>query len=94
MAILTRPKAEGADNGGDVLSLSLKRGGTVTVSDYLPEKLCGIRELYAQGYRSETGGALYSYEEPARREDTITFVPYYTWANRGLNQMRVWIPEQ
>lgn len=86
--------AEGADNGGDVLSLSLKRGGTVTVSDYLPEKLCGIRELYAQGYRSETGGALYSYEEPVRREDTITFVPYYTWANRGLNQMRVWIPEQ
>lgn len=31
--------------------------------------------------------------EPAK-EDTIpiTLIPYYTWANRGLSYMEVWIP--
>lgn len=86
--------AEGVDNEGDVLSLSLKKGGAVTVSEYLPDKLCGIQELYAEGYREAVSKELYSYEMPEEKECTITMVPYYTWGNRGLNQMRVWIPEK
>ncbi|MDE6845031.1 MAG: glycoside hydrolase family 127 protein [Lachnospiraceae bacterium] len=85
---------EGADNEDDVLSLSLKKGGTVTVSEYLPDKLCGIQELYAEGYREIVSENLYSYEAPEEKECTVTLVPYYTWGNRGLNQMRVWIPEK
>ena len=23
---------------------------------------------------------------------TITAIPYYTWANRGKNEMQVWLP--
>ena len=86
--------AEGVDNDNDILSLSLKKGGAITVSEYLPDKLCGIRELYADGYRECVNDDLYSYEAPAAEECRITLVPYYTWGNRGLNQMRVWIPEK
>ena len=86
--------AEGVDNDDDILSLSLKKGGEVTVSDYLPDKLCGIRELYVEGCREQVGDELYSYEAPAAKACRITMVPYYAWGNRGLNQMRVWIPDK
>ena len=86
--------AEGVDNAGDVLSLFLKKGGSVTVGEYLPDKLFGIQELYAEGYRETGAETLYSYETPAAEECRITLIPYYAWGNRGLNQMRVWIPEK
>ena len=86
--------AEGVDNEGDVLSLSLKKNGKITVGEYFSDKLYGIRELYAEGYREDISDSLYSYEAPAAKECSITMVPYYVWGNRGLNQMRVWIPEK
>lgn len=86
--------AEGVDNDGDVLSLSLKKGGAVTVGEYLPDKLYGIQELYADGYRETVSDKLYSYEAPIEEDCQITLIPYYAWGNRGLNQMRVWLPEK
>lgn len=86
--------AEGVDNSGDILSLSFKKGGGVTVGEYLPDKLYGIQELYAEGYRESVSDDLYSYEAPKEEECRITLIPYYAWGNRGLNQMRVWIPEK
>ena len=86
--------AEGVDNDDDILSLSFKKGGAITVGEYLPDKLCGICEMYAEGYRESISNNLYSYEAPVSEECRITLVPYYTWGNRGLNQMRVWIPEK
>lgn len=86
--------AEGVDNESDVLSLSYKKNGEITVSEYLPDKLYGIQELYAEGYRENISDDLYSYEAPAVKECRITLIPYYAWGNRGLNQMRVWIPEK
>lgn len=85
---------EGADNENDILSVSLKKDGRITVSEYLPEKLYGIQELYAEGYRETVNDELYSFEAPSIEECQVTLVPYYTWGNRGLNQMRVWIPEK
>lgn len=35
--------------------------------------------------------ALYTELPPEKDEATLTAVPYYTWGNRGENQMRVWI---
>ena len=62
------------------------------LSEYMPDKLCGIQELYAEGYREVVSDDLYSYDAPVTKECQITLVPYYSWGNRGLNQMRVWIP--
>lgn len=85
---------EGVDNENDILSLSLKRDGKVTVSEYMPDELFGIQKLYAQGYRETVNEELYSFERQEAQSCQLTLVPYYTWGNRGLNQMRVWIPER
>ena len=36
---------------------------------------------------------LYFEAEPETEQTEMTLIPYYAWANRGLNQMRVWLPQ-
>ena len=85
--------AEGADNGGDVLTLSLAAEGGLTELPYDPELLGGVVPLAAEGWRAQTQQALYSRERPQRQPADIRLIPYYAWGNRGENQMRVWLPE-
>ncbi len=84
---------EGVDNGGDVLSLSYAGQGTAVPENYDPSLLGGTVMLAVDGYRSANSASLYTYEKPRIEPCTIKAVPYYTWGNRGLNQMRVWLPE-
>lgn len=37
-------------------------------------------------------GLLYTEETPVEKEVKLTAIPYYMWGNRGLTQMRVWMP--
>ncbi|MCR4658566.1 MAG: glycoside hydrolase family 127 protein [Lachnospiraceae bacterium] len=40
------------------------------------------------------GGKLYTdHHDYSVKEQTLRFIPYYAWGNRGENEMRVWIPE-
>lgn len=84
---------EGVDNGGNVVALSVKRGGNVDVSAYNAELLSGTVKLTVDGVRREDYDTLYSSIAPEENEYTLTAVPYYTWGNRGENQMRVWMNE-
>ena len=84
---------EGVDNDGDVLSLSLKRGGKLVVSAYDTELLGGTVQITAEAVRRETDGHLYSDQPPAEKPAQAVAVPYYIWCNRGENQMRVWMHE-
>jgi DUF1680 family protein len=84
--------AEGADNDNEVFGLTLKKSGSLSVSDFLPDKLLGIREIYADGERTLSDKNLYSFNPPETVPVKITLVPYYTWGNRGINQMRTWLP--
>lgn len=86
--------AEGADNEGDVLGLTIKENGSMTALDYDKDLLSGIVKLKVQGYRTGSNKELYTTEKPEKKPVEITMVPYYTWGNRGLNEMRVWIPEK
>ncbi len=85
--------AEGTDNDEDVFSLSAAPDAAITVLPYDEKKLYGIVPMEVSGYRLHSSNALYSQARPARTACNIRLVPYYTWCNRGLNQMRVWIPE-
>lgn len=85
---------EGVDNEDDVLSLSLKEEGSIEICPYDSKELAGTVKLQAEGYREEVSHKLYITEKPQRQPVTITAIPYYTWGNRGLNQMRVWLPER
>ena len=85
--------AEGVDNGGDVLSLSLREGGALWEKPYDPDLLGGIVPLVAEGWQAKPTEELYTRQRPPREAADIRLVPYYTWGNRGENQMRVWLPE-
>lgn len=78
---------EGVDNENDVLSLSLC--GRLKVSE--TDKQLNAVSVTVDAVRTETADILYSSEEPAYKKCTAKAVPYYTWGNRGENQMRVWM---
>lgn len=81
---------EGIDNEGDVLSLSLN-GTLPFVSEYNKDLLGGTITLTASAVRKENTDSLYTATRPLETPGSAVAVPYYTWGNRGENQMRVWM---
>lgn len=81
---------EGVDNDGDVLSLSLAEKGEAVPcrAEGLPEE---VTALSVECLRSSDSGSLYTDVPPTLTKIKATAVPYHTWANRGENQMRVFI---
>lgn len=84
---------EGTDNDMDVLSLAIKRGGELTVSDYQETLLQGSVTITADAVRKEDSDELYTDKPPVMKPCKAVAIPYYTWGNRGENQMRVWMDE-
>ncbi len=77
--------AEEADNGGDLSGVeisSLERAEVVRTENGL--------KVRVPARRLRTGDALYSYLPPEPESFTLTLIPYYSWANRGENDMQVW----
>lgn len=85
---------EGNDNGGDLHLLRVKADTTFTVLDgQIGDTL--IKKIELQGRRriktEKSTEALYHELCPETKEAvTLTYIPYYTWANRGENEMQVW----
>jgi DUF1680 family protein len=84
---------EGVDNGGEVHSLRLAKSSEWK-TEYNHSLFGGVKVIKAEGYRMKSTPGLYSRLRPQSQPTTITAVPYYIWGNRGLGQMRVWIPEE
>ena len=82
---------EGVDNGGDVLSLRLDPEGCIA-ADSEPKLLGGTVTLTAEAVRISQANSLYTCKRPEAAPCRAVAVPYYTWGNRGENQMRVWLP--
>lgn len=82
---------EGTDNDEDVLSLSLCDSEKVSVLKETSKKLGGAVLLEASAKRTQSDAELYSKTKPEERKCKAIAVPYYTWCNRGENQMRVWL---
>jgi uncharacterized protein len=89
----------GVNSLSDV-SLALgKKLSTAFKSDPRPDLLGGVVVLRHPGIVAEGSGGpgpLYRpisahSQEPARKVG-LTFIPYYTWANREPSAMRVWLP--
>ena len=82
---------EGVDNGGDVLSLKLDTNGKIS-SESVSDLLGGTVRLSVPAVRISQTEELYTDRKPEEIPCEAIAVPYYTWGNRGENQMRVWIP--
>lgn len=85
---------EGVDNQDDILSLYVKRDGEIQEKPFDEALLEGVISITLDGYRVEKTEALYVSERPKMNQCKLKAIPYYTWGNRGLNQMRVWISEK
>ncbi|MDD7389934.1 MAG: glycoside hydrolase family 127 protein [Lachnospiraceae bacterium] len=85
---------EGVDNGEDIQTLRIPREWKAEICRCEDGVLKGNVLLKIPGYRMCTGDELYSEERPRKEEAVLTAVPYYAWANRGENQMRVWMLEE
>lgn len=81
---------EGIDNDDDILSLSLVRNGGMTIEN-TDKTLCGAVKISVDAIRTETFDMLYTTEVPKQSPCKAVAIPYYTWCNRGENQMRVWM---
>ena len=85
--------AEGVDQASDVFSLYADPHSAIDVMPYDANILHGIVQMELNGYRIQNTKSLYSLTRPERISCRIKLIPYYAWGNRGLNQMRVWLPE-
>ena len=88
---------EETDNGADLHLVSINPTAEAVVMD---DEVCGekIKAVSIAGFRevktdvqAVESTALYGRYIPAKKEAvTLKYVPYYTWANRGENEMQVW----
>ncbi len=88
--------AEGVDNGDNLHLLMLPKSAALKCS-WQDELLEGIEVIEADGIRtvaSEEGGLYRSAKADTTEETKIKMIPYYAWANRGPNEMRVWLREK
>jgi hypothetical protein len=79
--------AEGSDNHDDILHMFIKNDG-----DTKTEEMDKIIKIKTEGFKIKSSDELYSYNPPEPEPCTVVLTPYYTWSNRGINPMRVWMP--
>lgn len=95
--------AEEADNGKNLHLLRLLPNASIQEScveiqgKQFPALLVNgkkavVREACKGEERRRNGGSLYqSYQPPRYEEVQVTLIPYFAWANRGENEMMVWL---
>ncbi|MBW7456855.1 glycoside hydrolase family 127 protein, partial [Paenibacillus sepulcri] len=85
---------EEADNGPDLHQIVLPEGSRLEASPEA-QPAGGIPHITGQALRrggDEWNGALYRSGVSGQSKPVeVTFIPYYTWANRGAGEMAVWI---
>jgi uncharacterized protein len=81
--------AEWPDNGGHVRNLVLPDIAPVA-SEWRPELLNGVQVVKAKAV-----ALAYDPKGQVQKKDQeLTLIPYYAWANRGAGEMTVWIPNR
>lgn len=89
--------AEQDDNPGDLWRYSVSPHGSDYRFSFEKDTLGGVGLLRSQALVADQdpqGGPLYVEADQVpeqKQERTITLIPYYAWANRGVGQMRVWL---
>jgi hypothetical protein len=79
---------EGADNKQNVWNLILPSNTNFTSVDYkvLDESVVALQAEVPSVIANENGDGI------KIENRKITAIPYYCWANRGANDMQVWLP--
>lgn len=84
---------EEVDNGEKLWTMKLKVDGEkeAIYDEHLLEGVVKITAEGVQQAKEDSENSLYHpYKKPKFEDISMTFVPYYTWANREEGQMSVW----
>ena len=88
---------EERDNGPDLHLLSLDVNSKPQI---VRQEIGGtvVSGIVLQGCRKEAvhveePGLYRAWKRSSERRVPLTFIPYYTWANRGENEMQVWVDQ-
>ncbi len=81
---------EGADNAGSVWNILVKPNTIFHAVPYriLNEQVIALQATVDQSVPAEGGSQI------KIQKKQITAIPYYTWANRGADPMRIWLPDK
>lgn len=84
---------EGIDHDHAVHNLSLDRSASIEAR---PDERTGVTTLHAEVEADTDSSAqkLYDSRPSGRQATSVTAIPYFSWANRGLSDMTVWIRER
>lgn len=84
---------ESCDNGNELWNLVLPQNAMI--EEERSEKDLGTAViLHAQGIREILADtALYTEAVPEKKQQQLTWIPYFLWGNREPGEMRVWIRE-
>jgi DUF1680 family protein len=75
---------EGKDNGPELMKLALPDTAKLSAM-FAPEMLSGVVTI--SGEATIAGNK-------AVKSQKITAIPYFVWDNRGINEMKVWLPRK
>ncbi|MEI3279515.1 MAG: hypothetical protein V8R46_01275 [Eubacterium ramulus] len=87
---------EEVDNGKDLHLITLPADAKFTTEMFRFRDM-DVVSLKAEGFRQkkqEMKGLYCPLTVCAEEVQTLRFIPYFTWANRGENEMTVWIRER
>ena len=84
---------ESVDNGGELSALRIPEDAVISAKICDAGSLKDLVLLQAEGFRMHSPESLYSEEKPHAEKARLQAVPYFTWGNRGVGDMRVWILE-
>jgi len=89
---------EEADNGANLHNLSLPEQSEFRVFEgkgIFAHKILIQAEGIARHADEKGTQALWQYDRPPvqRQPRTLTFIPWFSWANRGEGEMRIWVDE-
>lgn len=89
---------EQADNGEQLHNLQLPRDArfsTVEGKGIFARKILLQAPGYKQTAKDAENQALWHYDRApsSRQPQVLTFIPWFSWANRGEGEMRIWVNE-
>lgn len=87
---------EGADQGRDLHLVTICTDAEPVLEERQISSV-SVKGIAVAGFRQEAveSGGLYQDGRKMRQKPlTLHLIPYYTWANRGENEMQVWIRRQ
>lgn len=84
---------ESVEQDAPLCALRLNRQADIAVETVKDGALCGMRVLKCPALRADITDELYPEADIPTHPCEVTAIPYFAWGNRGLHEMRVWLPE-